>query len=43
MAEGENAPGSSLMVLGSDLNRNVGKRVAVMGIIEDIDDEQVRC
>ena len=41
MAEEENAPGSSMMVLGSDLERNVGKRVAVMSIIDAVDDEQV--
>ena len=41
MAQEENAPGSSLMVLGNELSKNVGQRVAIMGIIESYDDQQV--
>ena len=41
MAE-EETPGSTLMVSGSELSKHVGKRVAVMGIIEAVDEEQVR-
>ena len=41
MAEDQGAPGSTPMVLGSDLARHTNKRVAVMAIIESVDDEQV--
>ena len=40
-SEALKAPGSTQMVLGNDLSKHTGKRVAVMGIIEAVDDEQV--
>jgi len=39
-SEALKAPGSTQMVLGNDLSKHTGKRVAVMGIIEAVDDEQ---
>ena len=41
MGDEAETPGASLMVLGSDLHKHVGKRVAVMAIIDAVDDEQV--